>query len=169
MKSQRFETNLSVLDPSRDQRLPGDVFVYRMPDGLYRFGRLLARGLGSSLESQLWADPVFHLVCFFEGSSLNKNSWPDLETTNYLIPPCLVNQKLWTLGYFKRIARIPLVRDELSNLCFKVNRLGLTKYYLIDGSEVSDPQLPCVDLSLHSFLTIDDSLSDALLIDRVVT
>lgn len=153
----RPATNLRVLCPSREKRVPGDFFAYEMPDGIKRFGRLIARAVGIGFE----AHPVQHLVYFFAGDEAGEFNPTKLSPHKLLIPPLVVNQKPWTLGYFQRVARIPLAEEDvLPTHCFYCP--WRNKYLDEAGRELRWRVEPCGDFGLHSYRTVDDQLSEAL-------
>lgn len=155
-------TNMRVLQPSRKRRLPGDVFVYQMPDAMFRFGRLIATDV-----------PVFgaaHMVYFFRGASVDKVAPQEVHPADLLMPPLLMNQKPWTLGYFEVIERRPLKSgDILAVHCFRsmMLRYGKYQYFNDCGCELEQPVEPCGYWSLSSYRTVDDKLSDALGFEKV--
>jgi len=155
--SNREPTNLRVLHPSREKRICGDFFAYEMPDGVRRFGRLIARAVGLAFEPH----PVQHLVYFFAGDQSGVFDVSRLRRDRLLIPPLVVNQKPWTLGFFKRVARIPLAQDDILPVhCFY--SAWRNKYFDETGRELPRRIEPCGEFGLHSYLTVDDALSAAL-------
>jgi hypothetical protein len=154
---------MRVLRPSREKREPGDVFVYQMPDGLYRFGRLVARDIAVGGFER---SPAQHLVYFYRGESATKDVLPDLDNLDFLVPPLVVNQKPWTLGYFERVARAPITAGQrLPTHCFRDSLRG--RYFDETGSELSSPVEPCGEWALQSYRTVDDTLSSVLGFDLV--
>jgi hypothetical protein len=147
------KTNLRVLQPSRKKRRPGDVFVYVMPDGLFRFGRLISK------DAKIGGFPAT-LVYFYKGESSAKFPVPDLAPANLLVPPLGTNQKPWTLGYFEVVESRPLTGADLLPVhCFRDSRGW---YFDERGRRLAHPIEPCGEYGLHSFRTIDDLLSDVL-------
>lgn len=158
-------TNMRVLQPSRKRRLPGDVFAYQMPDGMFRFGRLIAMDVplfGANIGT--------NMVYFFRGASLDKVAPQELQPTDLLLPPLLVNQKPWTLGFFEVIDRRPLKAGEtLAVHCFRspLLRYGRVQYFNEAGIEIEQSVEPCGFWALHSYRTVDDALSDVLGFEKV--
>jgi hypothetical protein len=104
--------------------------------------------------------PVQHLVYFYVGQSESKQPQRVLSPTDLLIPPLVVNQKPWTLGYFGRIFRAPLLPgDVLAAHCFRDFR---GRYFSDAGEELKAATGPCGEWGLQSYLTVDDALSVAL-------
>jgi hypothetical protein len=149
--------NLRVLKPSREKRIPGDYFAYEMPDGIRRFGRLVAREVGVGFDP----DPAQHLVYFYNCDDSGEFDPESLNPHSLLVPPLVVNAKPWTLGYFERVARIPLVEGDVlpRHTFYSVAR---DRYLDESGSEVPKPIGECGAFGLHSYLTVDDELSNAL-------
>ena len=149
---------MRVLRPSREKREPGDVFVYQMPDELYRFGRLIARGVA---VGGFEPSPIQHLVYFYRGESSSKSDLPNLQQLNLLVPPLVVNQKPWTLGYFERVARLPISSGEsLASHCFRDSLRG--RFFDEHGHQLDRSVEPCGEWALQSYRTVDDALSAAL-------
>jgi hypothetical protein len=151
-------TNLRVLQPSRKKRRPGDVFVYQMPDGLFRFGRLI------STDSKVGGFPG-HLVYFYKAQSNAKLPVPHLSPDNLLVAPLATNQKPWTLGYFEVVDSRPLAEADLLPIhCFRDSRGW---YFDEHGRRLEHSVEPCGEYSLHSFRSIDDLLSGVLGLPKV--
>jgi hypothetical protein len=134
-----------------------------MPDGLYRFGRLVARNIA---VGGFEPSPVQHLVYFYRGESATKDVVPDLGNLDLLLPPLVVNQKPWTLGYFERVARVPITADQkLHTHCFRDALRG--RYFDETGAELASASEPCGEWALQSYRTVDDALSSALGFDPI--
>ena len=138
----RICTNLQVLRPSRKARRPGDIFVYRMPDQLFRFGRLIS-------TSAMPLGVPANLVYFYKPESHDRFPVPTLSPQSLLVAPVITNQKPWTLGYF----------EVLERHCFRDIR---GRYFDEHGNRLDHEEEPCGSWGLHSFRTIDDLLSNAL-------
>lgn len=151
----RPATNMRIFKASRAPRRPGDVFAYLMPDGLFRFGRLISTtASGAGFEG-------VHLVYFYKGVSPDKFSPPRLSREELLVPPILVNQKPWTLGYFEVIERRALgPHDVLPVHCFRDLLRG--RFYDDKSRQLANRIEPCGIWGLQSYRTVDDELSKAL-------
>lgn len=151
-------TNMRVLRSSREQRVPGDFFAYEMPDGVRRYGRLIARSVGIG---NMEPTPVQHLVYFYGAGAEGEFDPGKCDPHRLLVPPLVVNQKPWTLGLFERVARLPLrAGDVLPSHGFYC---GWRNQYFDEMSrEISQPAGPCGEFGLHSYLTVDRCLSEAL-------
>jgi hypothetical protein len=103
---------------------------------------------------------VQHLVYFYADNGGFFES-TRLSCERLLIPPLVVNQKPWTMGYFERVARVPLAAsDVLPVHCFY--SAWRNKYFDEAGRELPARIEPCGEFGLHSYLTVDDELSRAL-------
>ncbi len=156
------KVNMRVLAPSRRRRRTGDIFTYQMPDGLFRFGRLISPSAPCGFGHG-------HLVYFFEETAPTKAVPVSLSPHRLLIPPLFLNQKPWTLGYFEVVEHRELgPGDTLEAHCFRdpIVRFGRHQYFDEKGQKVEKPTVPCGDYGLNSFLSVDDLLSDALGIKR---
>jgi hypothetical protein len=156
-KDHSDQTNMRMLRPSRAKRIAGDIFAYQMPDGLYRFGRLIARGTHVFIRE---SNTVEHLVYFYRGESTSKQVIPTLERSNLLIPPLVTNQKPWTMGFFEFIDRRPLANSDILNThCFRDIRGGFVDE---NEKELKREVQPCGERALYSYVGIDRELSKAL-------
>ncbi len=150
---EEVRTNLRVLRPSRKRRRPGDIFVYKMPDGLFRFGRLIAT------DASPLGVPA-NLVYFYRRASHSAQPVAGVSPHELLVPPVITNQKPWTLGYFEVVESRPLEScDRLLRHCFRDTR---GQYFDEHGNQLPERLEPCGEWGLHSYRTIDDLLSDAL-------
>jgi hypothetical protein len=156
------ETNLRVLTPSRKKPKPGDLFAMRLPNGPYLHGRVIAVDLmiGGVLPAEV-------LIYIFRHQSRTEQAPPKpmLLPDQLLVSPIFTNRLPWSRGYFKTVANQPLSPEEvLPRHCF----LGDGgRYYDEHGNQLPGPIEPCGDWVLDSYRTIDDAVSDALLIPRL--
>jgi len=150
---EQVSTNFRVLRPSRKRRQPGDIFVYQMPDGLFRYCRLI------STDASPLGVPA-NMVYFFRVVSRAPLPVPALSPAELLVPPVITNQKPWTLGYFECVESRPLVPPDILPVhCFRDTRGW---YFDERGNRLAERSEPCGEWGLHSFRTIDDLLSEAL-------
>lgn len=147
---------MRVLVPSRARRRPGDVFAYQMPDGLFRFGRLV------STTSRIGPMRGVHLVYFYKGAAASLvPPLQQMRPRDLLVAPVLINQKPWTLGYFQRVAALPLApSDTLPVHCFRCPSTG--EYFDDRNQQLRAGVEPCGVYGLNSYRTVDDELSAAL-------
>jgi hypothetical protein len=147
------EANLQILRPSRTKRRPGDIFVFQMPDKVFRFGRLI------STSAQVGGFPA-NLVYLYDLEQDTKLPIPKLSPSRLLVPPLGTNQKPWTLGYFETVESSALAEpDVLPVHCFQDSRGW---YFDENGVRLDHRHEPCGEYALQSYRTIDDILSDVL-------
>ena len=102
-----------------------------------------------------------HLIYFFSEDARGEFRPEKCDPNRLLIPPLVVNQKPWTLGYFERVARLPLRQgDVLPAHCFY--SAWREKYFDEMSREIPPQNGPCGEFGLHSYLTVDRCLSVAL-------
>ena len=159
-----YHTNIQLLKVSRKKQRPGDVFVLRVADDKYLFGRIIR-------DDAQWAlgdhDRV-NLAYVYEHVSAVPTV-PDhvlLGRESLLVPPFFVTGLWWSRGYFQTLENIPLVRDDvLPQHCFLKWSNG--RYYDEYNNELSGPIEPVGRLSLPNIAAIDSKLSLALGIPEV--
>jgi hypothetical protein len=149
-------TNMCVLKPSRVKLKQGNIFTLSICSKYY-FGRIISR---EALAG--WSMPRAILIYIFCGESQEMTT-PDrsvMRLDNLLIPPVMTNTLPWSRGYFQTLRVEPLGdKDILPRHCFRSSN---GKYYDEFANEIDGPVEPCGDWGLHSFKSIDDSVSDAL-------
>jgi hypothetical protein len=151
------QTNLQVMEPSPREPRVGDIFAMQLPDGSYLHGRVIATDAlaGPSM-------PGSNLVYLYSERSPTEAA-PDssaLKPDRLLVPPLMTNRMPWKKGYFKTIANRALEpADVLPAHCFE----DVRGYYYDEYSNRRGHRTePCGDWGLHSYLTIDDAVSQAV-------
>ncbi len=157
-------TNLRILRPSRKALQPGDVFAVQLPDLTYRFGRVIRTDATWTLAND--AEPAVLIYLYkTESNEAGLPSRDELRPDRLLVPPMLTNRLPWSRGYFQAIGHRPLnEQDVLPRHCFLSGARGT--YFDDYGQPLPGPIEPVGDYGLHSFRTIDNAISDALLIPR---
>lgn len=155
MVSKQVHLNMRLLRPSRPNLKPGDVFAFLMPDGLYRFGRVIRT------DATIGRLPNSILIYVYRCTSSAQAPLPMLSPSDLLIPPCGTNRQAWLKGYFENVAHVPLVsQDVLPVHCFW--DMVYQCHRDDDGNRLPKKSEPCGDYGLHSYRTIDDAISQAL-------
>ena len=151
-------TNLKILKPCRKFVRPGDIFVFKVNDEPYYFGRVI------KTDATVGGFPSGVLVYLYNASSPEKTKIPDLRPDNLLLPPLATNRLPWSRGYFETVESRPLAEsDVLPVHCFR----DWTGRCLDEaGKPVELPVEPVGEFALQSYRSIDDLLSDALGIER---
>ena len=155
------DTNLQIICPSRKKRASGDIFTYLMPDGMFRFGRILALGIPDlPINTELWSAKFLHLVWFYDLVSDTKNYTIDIPNTHKFIGSRIVNQKPWTMGYFEKVGHVSPSESRPPKVYLRETIDG--SCYSIEGYPVDEVDGVLVDLAISSHLSIDDYLSRKL-------
>src|SRR6185312_17110225 len=97
-ESNSEETNLSFLGRSRKKIQDGDVFVFQILDGPYRFCRVIA----AEIDEELAPMPNSSLLYIYRTTS--ETMVPPvtaLAPDQLLVPPVFTNRQGWLKGYFK--------------------------------------------------------------------
>ena len=153
----RPQTNMAVLTPSRKRPRAGDVFTYLMPDGLFRYGRVIRT------DAVMGGMPGCLLVYLFDATSKNKHVVPVLDKECLLLPPAATNSLGWRRGYIETVVRAPLEPEQvLPQHCFRV--LGPFEGCTVDeyGREVPAIEGECGTWALKSYAGLDKLLSKRL-------
>lgn len=147
--------NMRILGKKRVTPKPGDVFAYLMPDGLYRYGRVIR------VDAEVGGFPDGILVYLYRAVSRSKNEVPVLHASELLIPPVATNLQPWRLGYFEVVRSRRLEpADVLPQHCFYSDLFR--KYYDEYGRELPARVEPCGGFGLCTVLGIDNRVSEAL-------
>ena len=89
MDDDMTRTNIQVMEPSRTQIKPGDVFAMRLPSEQHLFGRVIEVDIPSGRAPM----PGANLVYVYQNLSPSRD--PDvgsLTPDNLLIPPLFINR-----------------------------------------------------------------------------
>jgi hypothetical protein len=148
-----MRTNLRAMKPSRGMPRAGDVFAFQMPDGLYRFGRVIRP------DADLGFPAI--LVYLYRPTSTDLTAVPALRRDDLLVPPLGVARDLWNAGFFQTVRRDPLdPADVWPTHCFFNDSCG--RYYDDDGHELPDRHEPCGEQALRFIGGVDREISLAL-------
>jgi Immunity protein 26 len=151
---------MRTLKPTRKQPRAGDVFTLAVRDN-FLFGRVITTDAKAG-----WSMPGARLIYIFRTHS-RIATLPDrgvLQATNLLVPPIMTNNVPWSRGYFEALDNLPFQPGEVLPLhCFRASH---GTYFDDQANQLPGGVEPCGDWGLHSFASIDDVVSDALLIPR---
>lgn len=146
--------NMVILKPSREKRLPGDVFTYHIPAAGWLFGRIIRT------DAKMFDKSKFLLIYTYKPVVKDPSNVPALRRDELLIPPEIIGSSPWTLGYFKRVRREPLKpSDVLPRHCFFNESVG--RYF----DEYNDEVKPSKPFTIHGLLgyrSFDHAVSEAL-------
>jgi len=146
---------MRVLEKSRKKVRPGDIFAFQMPDGLFRFGRVIRT------DATVGGFPNCVLIYVYRPAQMTKLPIPPLRKSELLVAPLATNRQPWLKGYFQTMERGELNQhDILECHCFwDPARL---RYVNDDGRVLAERIEPCGFDGLGSYRTIDDEISKAL-------
>lgn len=158
-----IRTNLQVIRPSRDSPEVGDIYVMRLPDATFLFGRVI----GANLDREHAPMPGSYLIYIYAARSATPV--PDvraLTPMNLLIPPLFINKMPWTRGYFAKVENSRLTsKDLLEEHSFW--SAGRQHYRDLDGNVLTRPTHMSGQFALMSYRMLDDMVSDAVGLPRV--
>lgn len=150
-------TNMRKFSGSYSRPKVGDIFRIDFPEQ-HCFGRVI------SLDAEVGEVMPGAILLYFYQPGRDFSEPGALATSNLLIPPVMTNRRPWSMHYFKTVDNRPFGPGEiLPRHCF---RSPFGKFYDEKSHQIFDPVEPIGDWGLHSFLTIDGQLSDALGIPR---
>lgn len=154
--------NFQHLRPSRARLTPGDIFIMRIPDGRYLFGRVVRTDANC-------VAPGCILVYVFRYLSHEPVPPPRLPVSDLLIPPATVNRLGWSRGYFMTVGRRPFEDGERFPVHYfddepRRGRWGKRRFVNEDGEPVGRPPrgAPVGTAGLGNYRTVDDDVSRAL-------
>lgn len=151
-------TNLRILKPSRKAVRPGDIFVFRVNDQAFYFGRII------KTDVAVGGFPNGILVYLYNASSPEKAKIPELRRDKLLLPPLATNRLPWSRGYFETVASRPLAESDV--LPVHSFRSSTGRCFDEAGKPIEAPVEPVGEFALQSYRSIDDLVSDALGIER---
>jgi len=152
-----MEKRLLVIKKSSKEPETGDLFVVQPKEGIYYYGKVIkARVESKDLSFKGW-----YLVFLYDFCASRKNSNINLDGTPLLIAPLVINKRLWTMGYFETIGKLPVTKYDLS-IDFGFWDVLRKKYYDLQGNEMSHkPQYSSV-FGLGSFGIVIKEIYKAL-------
>lgn len=153
--------NLRELKPSRRKPVEGDLFAMKLADGRYLFGRVV------NTNAQALPPLGGAILIYIYRPTFTSMSEPDrslLTPRELLVPPLMTNRLPWSKGFFQTVANWPLEAEDVLPQHSFLSTLG--RYYDENGNELAGPSEPVGDHGLHSYRTIDDQISDALMLSR---
>lgn len=138
----------------------GDIFDVRIRD--YRCPGRVVCTMATAFSD---ASNAVLIYIFSPGSKDSAHtSRREIKTDRLLVPPMVTNKKPWTLHYFRTLANLDFMEDEiLDRHRFEFSYHGQHRAYFDEfANEVPDPAEIMGPWGLESYLTIDDTLSAAL-------
>src|SRR5688572_2381109 len=123
---------------TRKRRKPGDLFVYLMPDGKYRFMRFVSDSSHSGMGAPA------NLLYFYDRAQGFQGRPPRDAFTppRLLIPPQLTNNLGWVRGWFNFVDHWQLQEGEVfPRHCFR-SELFADRYFDEHGNRVEEPFEP---------------------------
>lgn len=149
--------NLVKLKPSRKNPQPGDVFVFMLKQhlGQFWFGQVIRN------DSSVGPFKNTILIYIFKNHSPDKQNVPVLSSDALLVPPIHTNKLPWTRGYFETVANKDLIKEQLLPYHHFLSAFK-GRVFDDDSRPVANPGPIVGEFGLHSFKTIDDSISKAL-------
>ena len=145
--------NMKLLKRSRSAPTVGDIFVYQMPDNLFRFGRVIRD------DARMMAWKGLFVLYFYQAESETKRPVPRLDKGDLLIPPRITDRGAWTRGYFETVEQRRLEEeDTVSTHCFQDDDQYCDEY----GNRLARRSEPCGFYGLTTECGIDNALTRAL-------
>jgi hypothetical protein len=151
-----WDFGLDFLGRTRAKPKVGDVFVYRLGDGRYQFGRVMRDGIDIGL-----GDSRAMLLYFYRVTSESPDNVPVLDKHELAVPPVLHDHFLWRQGAFRTVANIgPTDGDELAQHCFEALFAGQVSYLNEHGERIERSE-PCGHWGYMNYLLLDVMLCNA--------
>ncbi|MCA1032883.1 immunity 26/phosphotriesterase HocA family protein [Bacillus timonensis] len=99
---------LIKMQPSRNRRKEGEVFVIQPLKDIFFFGKVIRTKISIK-------DPIMnggHLVYIFNETSCDMEPPEHLNPNNLIISPQIINDQGWTKGYFKTVGVQKVTGEE---------------------------------------------------------
>ena len=153
--------NLVQLKQSRKKLRAGDIFVFslRQEKDRYRFGKII------NTETNIggFVDCSIILIYLYNVFSYEKQNIPNLNKNDLLLAPLGINRLPWIKGYFENVGFEEVTtKNTLSIHCFKDSFKRKETYFNEFGKQIKKAKVMIGEYGLHSFMTIDDAVSEAL-------
>ena len=150
--------------PSRKKVKEGDIFVVKVKDRDYYFGRVISTKARQYLDQ---GNKLF-LLYLYDSHSNDKNNIPELKKENLLIPPYYGMIQDWTNGCVETVGHKPLTEDDVFTTHYMYS--PIFKVYLDGfGNKVDPPpsnnKIPVGSDGLGSFASLDIEIRKALNIE----
>ena len=155
--------NFQVQKPSRKRLKAGDIFVMKILDKGYLFGRVIrVDALGSKMVFGEPGTGKMNVVYIYKGLQESKEPIPDLRKEDLLIPPMVTNRLAWSRGYFETVESRELEDGDLFYPhCFAATKRS-TKFYDEYGNRLDREYPPTGQSGLTGYAGIDAQVSKAL-------
>ena len=148
---------MRVLKKSREKPVAGDIFTYQMPDGLFRFGRVIRTGCPIAS----WPDVI--LAYFYRAASDSPAMVPLLSKRELLIAPIGIGAGGWRRGYFQTVRREPLRGEDCLEVhCFEEAWCSPPRYWTENGERLAERREPCQVWGVFNPATLESMLTEAL-------
>jgi len=153
--------NMRVLAPSRKKQRPGNIFVFQMPDDLFRYGRVIHVDVNLVAATGARGNLNAILAYIYRVSSPIRLPVPTLRKEELLLPPLFINDTGWHDGYFETVDHRPLQSaDVLPVHCFYD---ATHKCYVgQDRKPISAAYEPCGLYAVGGYGAVDWDVSKAL-------
>lgn len=143
----------------RREHAPGDWFALQLNgDGSYRVGVVVK--IGEHTPAARFPGGI--LAYLFEPAFAEiPAEAPGLGTHQLVMPPFFTHRKLWSLGYFRTFAQVPLRPGQLlPRHCFLD---GADEEYVDENDQVIDRRHePCGRFSLASLAALAEEVAEAV-------
>lgn len=147
--------NMKVLKKSKSHPKVCDIFIFQMKDDTrFFYGRVIRK------DAKVGPFEKLILIYIYNSFSEEKDTIPELNKKNLLIPPLMTNSLPWTRGYFETISNRPFDNNDIfEKHCFK----DISGRFFDEYNNPFDSAFePCGQRGVNSFRTIDDKVSKAL-------
>ncbi|MUT68329.1 immunity 26/phosphotriesterase HocA family protein [Paenibacillus sp. NEAU-GSW1] len=126
-------SELIAMQKSRKKPLEGDVFVIQPKENHYYFGKVIKTKIVS--KNIMFSN--MNLIFVYNCLSINKEIPSELDESELLLPPTVVNFQGWLQGYFETVENQPITKKE-SNMDFGFfdDFENQDKFYNLEGDRM---------------------------------
>ena len=150
-------TDLIAMKKSRKTPRQGDVFVVRPFQDTFYYGKVIQTNIHSK---QSFVNGMF-LIFIYDKMSITPQIPCNLDTSNLLIAPTIVNRLGWSRGYFETICNFPITERE-RNVSFGFWDFLKKCFVDVEGNVLNRKPDYYTDYGLGNYLVVGEEIQVAL-------
>ncbi len=149
--------DLIAMKKSRKAPREGDIFVVQPITDIFYYGKVIQTNI-SSKDSCV--NGMF-LIYIYDKLSTSKSIPTDLDCSNLLIAPTIVNRLGWSRGYFETICNFPVTEKE-RNVSFGFWSFQKKCFVNAEGAALKSYPEYYTDYGLGNYAVVGEKIQAAL-------
>lgn len=146
-------SNLVKLKPSRKPLQTGDIFVLKIKQCGYIWGRVIR------VRETLAGWPGSNMVYIYNIITKDLKEVPLLYKKDLLLGPVIINRLGWSHGYLQTITNVRLRKENILDIhCFIYCFLGTVKYFDENQNDLGKCIEPCGHYGLDSYRSLENKI-----------